>query len=454
MIAFGVLALLLASVGVYAMFASMAAAREREFGVRVALGSSRGAIAAPGAASGRGVDAVGLVAGAVGTVFVSRSIGELSVPGAPVRSDRVRFRGRDVCACAPQWRSWFRCAARRGPTHRGFAIQVCSSPHAGMSCPPIDKTAAARHPSGDSRCIATRLRLTDGSRVPPARSSAARCCRLQSSWRTRPGLRSDGRLAVSIDGDLYVQAPNAGAWTRLTSGPAWDREPAWSRDGTSIVFSSDRAGGFDLWRVAVPASGTPSAQPASRSDSRPRPSPMGSPRSGTMAASFSSEAAVTMARLWSRARDGTEQRLTRGQVAERSPAVSPDGARVAYVAVTETGRRLRVRALAGDSARAADSVVIADRDVERPAWSPRRRPSRVHDRRRAPASSSRHGRSLRESREHAPCRAGLGTEWAYARRSRSSEPIPRVQRRPRARRRSRRGRKSCGRRTPVDRRRT
>ena len=40
MTAFGALALLLASVGVYAMFAAMAAAREREFGVRVALGSS------------------------------------------------------------------------------------------------------------------------------------------------------------------------------------------------------------------------------------------------------------------------------------------------------------------------------------------------------------------------------------------------------------------------------
>ena len=41
MTAFGALALLLASVGVYAMFASMVAAREREFGLRVALGSTR-----------------------------------------------------------------------------------------------------------------------------------------------------------------------------------------------------------------------------------------------------------------------------------------------------------------------------------------------------------------------------------------------------------------------------
>lgn len=44
--AFGALALLLAAIGVYAMFANMAAAREHEFGVRMALGSSRRAIAA------------------------------------------------------------------------------------------------------------------------------------------------------------------------------------------------------------------------------------------------------------------------------------------------------------------------------------------------------------------------------------------------------------------------
>ncbi|MBI4520016.1 MAG: hypothetical protein HY701_04215 [Gemmatimonadetes bacterium] len=43
--AFGAYAQLLASVGVYAMFANLIAAREREFGVRLALGSAPGAIA-------------------------------------------------------------------------------------------------------------------------------------------------------------------------------------------------------------------------------------------------------------------------------------------------------------------------------------------------------------------------------------------------------------------------
>ena len=77
MTAFGVLALLLASVGVYAMFASMAGAREREFGVRVALGSSRRAIAGLVLRQGGVWMLIGLAAGAAGVVFVSRSVSGL-----------------------------------------------------------------------------------------------------------------------------------------------------------------------------------------------------------------------------------------------------------------------------------------------------------------------------------------------------------------------------------------
>jgi predicted permease len=71
---FGVLALVLVSVGVYAMFATMAAAREREFGVRVALGSSRRAIATLVLRQGGGWMALGLALGAIGVVLVGRVI--------------------------------------------------------------------------------------------------------------------------------------------------------------------------------------------------------------------------------------------------------------------------------------------------------------------------------------------------------------------------------------------
>lgn len=72
MMAFGVLALVLASVGVYAMFASMTAVREREFGIRMALGSRPGAIAALVLRQGAVWMAVGLGAGVLGVVGVAR----------------------------------------------------------------------------------------------------------------------------------------------------------------------------------------------------------------------------------------------------------------------------------------------------------------------------------------------------------------------------------------------
>ena len=181
-----------------------------------------------------------------------------------------------------------------------------------------------------------------------------------------PAFSRDGRLVVSIDGDLYLQATTGGSWIRLTSGPAWDREPVWSRDGTSIVFSSDRSGGFDLWRLAVPPTPTGVSSQVERLTTSPEPE--GEPTVASDDRVIFVRGRGPTARLWVRARDGSERRLTRGQVAERSPAASPDGLRLAYIAVTETGRRLRVRALTGDTAHAADSVVIADRDAERPGW--------------------------------------------------------------------------------------
>ena len=77
MTAFGALALLLASVGVYAMFTSMAAAREREFGVRMALGSRPRAIAGLVLRQGVGWMAAGLALGALGTIVVVRLVRDL-----------------------------------------------------------------------------------------------------------------------------------------------------------------------------------------------------------------------------------------------------------------------------------------------------------------------------------------------------------------------------------------
>ncbi len=65
------------------MFASMATAREREFGVRIALGSTRGAIAGLVLRQGGGWMALGLVGGAGGVALIGRSVRGLLYGVAP-----------------------------------------------------------------------------------------------------------------------------------------------------------------------------------------------------------------------------------------------------------------------------------------------------------------------------------------------------------------------------------
>ena len=73
---------------------------EREFGVRVALGSSRAAIAGLVLRQGGIWMLVGLVTGAVGTVFVSRSLGELLYSVRPFDPIALGSAALMLCLCA------------------------------------------------------------------------------------------------------------------------------------------------------------------------------------------------------------------------------------------------------------------------------------------------------------------------------------------------------------------
>jgi putative ABC transport system permease protein len=77
MVGFSSLTLLLASIGIYGMFASMAAAREQEFGIRMALGSRPSAIVALMLRQGTAWMAIGLAGGVLGIMVVVRLLRNL-----------------------------------------------------------------------------------------------------------------------------------------------------------------------------------------------------------------------------------------------------------------------------------------------------------------------------------------------------------------------------------------
>jgi gamma-glutamyltranspeptidase/glutathione hydrolase len=176
-----------------------------------------------------------------------------------------------------------------------------------------------------------------------------------------PAYARDGRLAVSVRGDLWIVSKQ-GSWTRVTSGGAWDREPAWTTDGAAIVFSSDRSGNFDLWRVAVGANGA-NGEPERLTTS---PQADGEPAVSADGRIFFVRGRLGAATLWMRAANGTESRVSKDRAVERWPAVSADGSKLAYVAIGDATRRLHVRTI--ESGR--DTVVLADPRIEHPSWSP------------------------------------------------------------------------------------
>ncbi len=58
----------------------------------------------------------------------------------------------------------------------------------------------------------------------------------------------DGQeIVFDLFGDLYLLPVDGGRARRLTSGPAFDVQPRFSPDGSRISFTSDRAGGDNIW---------------------------------------------------------------------------------------------------------------------------------------------------------------------------------------------------------------
>ena len=67
----------------------------------------------------------------------------------------------------------------------------------------------------------------------------------------------DGRTIVfDLLGDLYTMPITGGTATPLTQGMAMDAQPRFSPDGQSVVFTSDRDGGQNVWIIRVDKSDT------------------------------------------------------------------------------------------------------------------------------------------------------------------------------------------------------
>ena len=139
----------------------------------------------------------------------------------------------------------------------------------------------------------------------------------------------DGRtIAFDLLGDLYLVPIDGGAARRITSGPAFDVQPRFSPDGRRLSFTSDRAGGDNIWTMAV--DGT-DPQQVTAEDFRLLNNAVWTPDGDYLIARkhFTSGRSLGAGEMWLYHRTGggglrlTERRNDQQDAGE--PAVSPDG---------------------------------------------------------------------------------------------------------------------------------
>ena len=76
----------------------------------------------------------------------------------------------------------------------------------------------------------------------------------QGTWMSLD-VSPDGKtIAFDMLGDIYTMPITGGKATNIASGMAWEMQPRFSPDGSRIAFTSDRAGGDNIWTMNVDGS--------------------------------------------------------------------------------------------------------------------------------------------------------------------------------------------------------
>jgi Tol biopolymer transport system component/imidazolonepropionase-like amidohydrolase len=144
----------------------------------------------------------------------------------------------------------------------------------------------------------------------------------------------DGReIVFDLLGDLYLMPFEGGEARQLTSGFAWDMQPRYSPDGRFIAFTSDRAGGDNIW--VMNRDGSDPKQVSSESF-RLLNSPAWTPDSEFIAARkhFTSTRSLGAGEIWLYHRAGSDGLQVTDRPNEQKdvgePAFSPDGRYLYY----------------------------------------------------------------------------------------------------------------------------
>jgi len=162
--------------------------------------------------------------------------------------------------------------------------------------------------------------------------------------------------------DVYILDLTTQLLSRITDDPGIDTEPQWSKDGQSLYFTSDRAGGPQIYKVGIKPGDKPRRLTFQGSYNA---MPHLSPDESQLAFVTQEDGAFRIATMDLRGR-GEVQVLTKGHF-DISPSYAPNGAVLIY-GTRDRGRG--VLALVSADGRVQQRLVSSEGELQAPAWAP------------------------------------------------------------------------------------
>jgi TolB protein len=167
--------------------------------------------------------------------------------------------------------------------------------------------------------------------------------------------------------DLYQMRADGSQLRRLTEDPAYDGEPAWSPDGTRIAFSSSRGGDLDIYLLDLASGAVARVTASPAADYEPAWSPDGLNLAFTSWRDGNQEIYVAYVGGLAAGALPAPQNMTNHPAPDRSPAWSPDSRRLAFISDRDGIGNLHVLDLRSG---ALEKAGVWNRGLQDPAWTP------------------------------------------------------------------------------------